>query len=737
MEPRTRALPRRTKRIRYTEHSDDDLEYDSLPRRHGPSRSIAHSQTYREPSTDPSDIESSESESISEDEHAQIQVPVRSVPVVHVPTRQNNKRVSRSTARRRQNYREPSTDGSDLERPAPTLPATASRRRTESRTSTRHHTRSQRKATQSSSKSFALFKKRKPNSILLTPSKSIHFPLGLSRKHPPWQTLSYEALVMIMKYAAYPLYGKASRKSISIQWLCGVSLLCRSFHDAAVAALLHSPPLYPPEHAVGLINLLKSDQSKTAVNYRTKIKRLDIEVKNILINKTGIELADLLQFTPNLEHLRLYHNHDDVSTAVWAQPSARTHRKWSYPMALFDQLDAMGIRLKSFEWNGRFASPMQVLATMVQVHTRPCFSIVESMSLLNLQFPDKTPEEEVKQAQDMLVAALTALPGLKSLSIRTCSLIDATTAVHLPYGLNHLEITNNIALLASDITAYLSTRAAHLDTLILKHNQSMSLSFLSRLREFTPRLQHLTLDLSYTDPSSYQDSAPLFDEALPDGPPTWPHSLIDLSIEYLRQVSYSEANDFFASLVVAAPELNHLRTVAIKAIVNDADWRERAKLRKFWPNLLQEVFLDTRTPNKTAAPSLEESPAPMQKVTLTATEDSSTDSATNSKGRRSGRVQQLLARQAQEEAAKLAARRIEVQQRLVSASQVSSQVLVGDDPETAPPPSALIQLPSEIAKQGRCNVVRLEISDQRPAQDQYQMADFLDAESDDDGEYRQ
>ena len=234
-----------------------------------------------------------------------------------------------------------------------------------------------------------LAKKLKPNTTnVIYPHKPIHFPLGPSGRRPAWQSLPYEALVTIMKHAAYPFYGSASRSTGSIEWLLSVSRLSRSFHEACVAALLSSPPLYPSWRAESLIRLLRQDQSALLTNYRNKIKRLHIEVKNLLVSKNEIDLLELLSFAPNLEHLRLYHNHDDLSNFVWAQPSASTHRRWAYPKELFDKLDEMKIKLKSFEWNGRFPSVNDVLEQMIETHKSTSFSTLTDLSLINLSLPE-------------------------------------------------------------------------------------------------------------------------------------------------------------------------------------------------------------------------------------------------------------------------------------------------------------------------------------------------------------
>lgn len=153
----------------------------------------------------------------------------------------------------------------------------------------------------------------------------VNVPLPPSGRIPAWQTLPYHVLLNIMQFAAYPLYTGASRDTGTARWLLETSELCHSFHEASIGALMYSPPLFPAHRAHHLIRLLRksaedheatSDQSgersvtsksTLSTDYRPKVKTLDIEVKNLLIKKSGIDIDDLVRHTPLLKHLRLYH----------------------------------------------------------------------------------------------------------------------------------------------------------------------------------------------------------------------------------------------------------------------------------------------------------------------------------------------------------------------------------------------------------------------------------------------
>ncbi|KPI36719.1 uncharacterized protein AB675_9981 [Cyphellophora attinorum] len=647
---------RHTRRVLYAEDSDNDLDY-APSRDDRPSRSQRRPQSYREAS-DESSLEE---------------------PLVSRP--EPGRRSSLIRTRFAQQA---------------TLPSKPKRRRPTKR----------KYATRSAKDSIsAPWKKRKPNPLnLLQPEKAIAFPLPPSGKIPQWQNLPYEALIIILRHAAYPFYEDRGRSTGSVEWLCAIGRLSRSFQDAATGALLAAPPLYPLWRAKSFLALLRQNEKP-----RNRIKRLDIEVSELLVGKNAIDLLDLLDCVPNLEQIRLFNNDDNAARFSWSQFIMKK-KKWTYPVELFDKFDEANVRLKAFEWNGRLSSPIEVLRIMSAAHTRACFSQIESLTLLNFSFEDKSPE--LPMAQQLFSTSITALPNLKSLSILSCTLLDEVTTPLLPPTLTSLEIAYNITFLAEYLSAFLISHGAHLTSLTLKHNQSMSLDFLTYLAHWTPRLRHLTLDLSYSDPSAYNEVHPLFEDALPSGSPTWPASLVSIAIKELRQINLSEAEQFFQSLVDMAPQFDSLRHVSIKAIIRDGSWRERAALRNKWISKIERVFLDTSPPRNIASP-----PALRPQISSSdaATATSDSDAKTSSQGRRSGRLREaVLDRQSQNEDLLRTASRRQLEQR--------SEADISDGGE------GFIH--------GRCSVVAISMSDQRPAETQLTEKDFLDDEPSDDEDYR-
>ncbi|KAK5951176.1 hypothetical protein OHC33_007929 [Knufia fluminis] len=534
---------------------------------------------------------------------------------------------------------------------------------------------------------------------------------------PPWQNLEYQILLKVMQYAALPLYTGASRDTGSVRWLLNTSELSTSFHDACIGALMYNPPLFPAHRAHWLADLLKAsardydsqptspqsaggveDASLSAVpihnrcislDYRKKIKSLDIEVKQILIKKAGIDLIDLLQYTPLLRHLRLYHNHDSLADKyLWATPAnSRSHDRWSYG-SLFDALERNEIELHSFEWNGRFLKddPALNLFSKFQIHSN-CLRKLRSITLRNFILPraeklvdyvigtevrdpekkDNADAQRLASWRKAIVDALSSLHELKELSIHTCNVFDDATIASLPAGLKHLTICNTPFIKSEGLQRYLSDSGAALTQLTLHGNQSLSLGFMSALATTAPHLREVDVDLTYHDPTSFRDTEPLFDELLPDGAPTWPSPLEIISIGPLRNLSTDDAEAFFQSLVDAEPSLPSLRVLSLRTLLKKASWRDRAQMRGKWDSKLHETF-HIKYNTAVSAPSR----APEKKE----------------KGRKSRRI--------------------------ISNNQTP-------EPQTE--------------GRGRCHTVIFEISDQRPAQEQFREADFLDSEPEGDEEW--
>jgi hypothetical protein len=299
-------------------------------------------------------------------------------------------------------------------------------------------------------------------------------PVG--EKIPPWQELEYQILLQIFKYAAYPLYVGASHSQPTIRWLLDVSLLSKSFRTAALAALLHSPPIFPAVRAHGLLHLLKQDQDALSTNYRTKIREVNIEVRDLLMQKGGVVLQDLVgRYTPLLSGLNIYHNFDLIEPTTWSKPLA-SKKNWVYPLHLFDALDDADIHLKRFSWNGRFPDAYQVLKGVPSLHLRPCLHSLQSLSLLNMIPPEKAPKTGI---EGLLTTAFIYLPELKELAFENCELLNDTVLANLPHNLHSLNLTTCPNVTSHGLGKFLQLHGHELIRLHLRGNQAMDLGYVS------------------------------------------------------------------------------------------------------------------------------------------------------------------------------------------------------------------------------------------------------------------
>lgn len=323
-------------------------------------------------------------------------------------------------SRKRINYNEDEEEdslGSESEATHHTAPATVN--------SQNHRKRSRPRQPICNPRAFSSFKRQKnnhpPNLSGVRKIKCVAAPAILQGRIPPWQTLPYQILLRICQYASYPLYRDASHDTGSIAWLTQLSTLSKSFHDAAIATLLYSPPLFPAYRAHGLQRLLDTPQDALSTVYRNKVKRLDVEVRHLLNKKGGIDLMALLKQTPVLDALHLYHNYDLVGAVYWAQPSASRGRNWSYPPELFEALDENHIRLLGWSWNGRFPDTKSVLDQMNTMHGRKCLEGLKSLSILNLAAPEKVKEDEQGISERSLTSSVDMLKDLLELKIQNAA----------------------------------------------------------------------------------------------------------------------------------------------------------------------------------------------------------------------------------------------------------------------------------------------------------------------------
>jgi hypothetical protein len=510
---------------------------------------------------------------------------------------------------------------------------------------------------------------------------------------PPWQTLPYHVLLDIFLRASYPLLdeGRSSRND-SVKWLVNMALLCRSFNEPALAALYYSPPLLPAYKNHALLNLLSQPQEALSMNYSSKIKELHVEVEPVLQYKSGptlgyFDLSSLLEKTPQLHVLRLYHRDDfTVGMPPWhIGPS-----KWTYPESMFAVLHR-GILLRSFEWNSRFLETGELLQFMGAQHMKPAFRGLRELKLLHIDDLDMGEAPSPKAAA--LIRAINLLPEIERLEFIESALINGGTLTKLSPTLRSLTLNNCDRMWSEDITAFLSSHGANLRELSLSHNRHLSMSFVQNLAHSCPSLELFKMDLSMHDVSSYHDVEPHFQELLAQSEvPTWPETLQEIDLTQLRKWNDATAEVFFTSLVNAAPKLRSLRRLAISAILK-IGWRDRATFRERWISKLEKTFLRRSPPPDPNFRSLRKRPLQTTVESTSgfkeAEETSDSRPGTADSGPSSKRQSVRLARKSTED----------------------------EECEESMPES-----------QGMCDIVNVRIDNQRPTEMQYNENDFLDDE---------
>lgn len=538
---------------------------------------------------------------------------------------------------------------------------------------------------------------------------------------PPWQHLPYHVLYDIFTYASCPLIDeqKAMRQN-SAQWLVDVALLCRSFVEPALAALYYSPPLLPAAKCHGLVKLLSQSQELLSTNYANKIKELHVDVEELLLYKSGpalgyFDLSQLVEKTPQVRQLRLYHS-DDYTVGI--PPWQRTRSKWVYPESLFESIAASTMRLRSWDLNGRFMEPPELAPLAVTKYLQPAFQSLQELRLLHIPseaFEDEDLGEVSIQREEILATAVKELPQLHRLHFIECSIVNEHLLPHLPTTLTSLTLNNCDEVATPNFSAFLATHGQHLRELSLSHNRHLSMAFIIGLADACRNLEKFKMDISMYDSSSYHDVEPHFDELINASQiPTWPSTLQDIELVQLRKWDDAAAEVFFTSLINAAPELRNLRRLAISAILK-IGWRDRATFREKWIGRLERVFLRRSPPPDPNLCTLPRAPAtPPEQPSTIADDMLHSDGATNSNpSTPSKRKSVRLAQRKIEE--------LEENENLERSISPSGRVAMGGLGEG-------IGDQQPLAIQGMCDAVMVRIDNQRPTETQFNEGDFLDDE---------
>ncbi|KAJ6028220.1 hypothetical protein N7540_003796 [Penicillium herquei] len=545
----------------------------------------------------------------------------------------------------------------------------------------------------------------------VTPQEELFIRSGVI---PPWQTLPYHVLVEIFLHAFYPLddpkiqstksSGKA-QEAKSVKSLLGIALMCRGFSEAALAALYYSPPVFSAYSGHLLLKLLSMPPESLSINYSAKIKELCIDPETVLLLKGGpalgyFDIHQLLQKTPRLRTLRLYHREDVI---FGHPPVALSPAKWNYSGKLFSCINDNRIMLRTWEWNGRFLDPTALLTLIWETHSSPSFQSIKNLRLVHI-FNDQDDSEK----EDALAVAIKALPELECLEFHECPIMSGGILEHLPLTLRSLTISNCDRLLSSHITKLFKSHGNQLRELTLNHNRHMSMEFMPDLGIACPQLEVFRVDVSMFDTSSYHDLEPHFPELITlNQRPTWPDGIREIELYQLRHWDTEVGEMFFNSLIEAAPDMKNLRRLDISAILS-VDWRDRARFRERWFHRFEKVFLRHSPPPDPNLRSLRKRPLASSFPSSSKGDVSYPDAVNQTPSTRSQRHSSRIS------------------QRKNPESIVSEEAsMLDSDAEF------------DIANyhQGMCEHVSIRIDNQRPKDHQFQENDFLDDEPSDDEDW--
>ncbi|KAF1990874.1 hypothetical protein K402DRAFT_324344 [Aulographum hederae CBS 113979] len=553
---------------------------------------------------------------------------------------------------------------------------------------------------------------------------------------PNLDDLPYQILLEVVELAANPFRDSQFHTTGSTEWLLKLSTTSAQVRDAAVTALFRSPRLTHVNHPHQLLETLegKTYKSGKAWNYNQRLNTLELDVEVVAHKahkKPHFDLGSLIPHTPQLHHIKITNREDQPQNSRVTD----TKIQWSYPPSLFENLRIHEQRLKTFFWNAGFFKSDRIgpsLSWMRSIHESKSFQTIETMRFTNYAHQKhragSTPPAESDSPApevELLAKAISTLPELKDLTFERCPIVYGELLTLLPKRLERLSFINCPELDSEDLQAFLSTHGSQLTELELAHNQSLDLDFLPELKKYCPKLQVLRVDLLYySTTAAAKNNEPKYKWLLGDDAiPTWPSTLQSLEIMHLRKWSRVATTNFFNSIIYSAPELPDLRRIVLKASVEMA-WKERSAFRQEWVDRLQTVFL--RKPESPAAhlASMSDSDdSDDEPITRAGRVDGSAKRKRTSDDDDAVEIISTLSKKQRTEKiiAPLPTGRVLRSRKRPSVSSQITEEDHSDDTDYYP------IMPQYI--QGLCNVVDLEVDNNRPGEDTYTMAHFLDSEA--------
>lgn len=435
--------------------------------------------------------------------------------------------------------------------------------------------------------------KRKPRTTDEQKAEAGNFRGDSDGKIPEWTALPLAILRDVFIFASQPL------DSDRVSWLHKLARACPEFAEPALEAYYYSPPMLntlQPHHLLELMSLRRDRY----MNYNTKVKRLEVDMRKLSYTASGRALFDLTSLVVELPQL----HHLEIVNPIDAPPYRRMKaQQWWYPDEMASQMESHGLRLKTWRWSRDMLNVAKddVFAHMANIHENKSFQAIESLVICGFDAHD-SPHTTLKDDSGVetkldMAWAISKLHNIKNVTFISCDVVCDDMLTRLPVGLTRLELTNCWKLNSEMLREYLLKSGAELRELVLNHNVTTNLAFLPVLKHGAPKLEKLSMDGHYySERVSINDAEPEYHELLSATDiPTWPSGLQHLELVHLQKWSADAAVNLFRTLVESASELPDLRHIDIQAHIN-IPWRDRAGFRDQWIDRMQRVYLRKSAP---------------------------------------------------------------------------------------------------------------------------------------------
>lgn len=388
--------------------------------------------------------------------------------------------------------------------------------------------------------------------------------LPLEGTIPCWQHLPYHILASVFQYSCH--LSKCAWNA----WLVKIALLCKSFVEPALSALYYAPCFSPILRAQGLFDLLRSQTTNSWLDYRAKVKYLDLDLPRGT-KRYAFDWSQILALTPQLRGIQV--------AAFKASGDLEIGQ-------IFRALESNHMSLREWRWLA-FSGMGSVRAPLNCIYPTSSMRTIERLTFIHHSHVEWGPEN--------FAAVVNALPRLKHLRMYFSTSLTPEVLSLLSIDLESLQLLNCKLVTPDALTLFLAARGQKLRCLDLEGYSSYGLSFLANLARSCPLLQDLGGDFTSLLPDTALDP-PELEMPRPHNvvnPPTWPSSLQRLKLLHLRRWT---ADVIFLSLLDSAASLPDLRHIIIKSSLGESGWKSRVRLREKWTAIFTHIFLRSSEP---------------------------------------------------------------------------------------------------------------------------------------------